>query len=186
MGFVGLTKNNDLDLHEHEKNKMFLRYNHRPATVEEAEEDVIKALVYFSMPILPETNKKSLVKTLYARGYRKFVLDNPLKPKSKLAPDDIKYGGISSHATNIPDQQTALQSWINENVPAEIDENNIKVPFIEALEDAELYTRDNRQERDATVGWMYAVLATSDKIKPKEPLSSADTAVDFTTIFSVN
>lgn len=186
MGFVGLTRDNKLDLAENERNKMFLRYNHRPETVEEAEEDVIKALVYFSMPILPETNKKSLVKKLYDRGYRKFVLLNPLKPKSKLSPDDLKYGGISSHATNIPDQQTALQTWIVDNIPSEIDENNIKVPFIKALEDAELYTRENRQERDATVAWMYAVLATSDKIKPKEPLSSADTAVDFTTLFSIN
>lgn len=186
MGFVGITRNNTLDLADEDRNKMFLRYNHRPETVEEAEEDVIKALVYFSMPILPETNKKSLVKKLYDRGYRKFVLLNPLKPKSKLSPDDLKYGGISSHATNIPDQQTALQSWIYENIASEIDENNIKVPFIEALEDAELYTRENRQERDATVAWMYAVLATSDKIKPKEPLSSADTAVDFTTLFSIN
>lgn len=186
LGFIGLTKSNSLDLNPKEQNKMFLRYNHRANTVEEAEEDVIKALVYFSMPILPETNKKSLVTTLYKRGYRKFVLENPLKPKSKLSPDDIKYGGISSHITNIPEQETALQSWIHENVPSEIDENDLKVPFIEALEDAELYTRQNRQQRDGTVAWMYAVLATSDKIKPKELLNLADTTIDFEKLFSVN
>ena len=185
LGLVGITKSNSTYLTERDRNKMFLRYNHRPATVEEAEEDIIKALVYFSMPILPETNKKSLVTTLYKRGYRRFVLENPLKPHSKLSPDDLKYGGISSHNTNIPDQQTALQSWIYENLPSQIDENALKVPFVDALEDAEIYTRENRQQRDATVAWMYAVLATSDKIKAKEPIDTSNTNIDFEKLFTI-
>lgn len=168
LGFVGLTTDDTYNLIERDRNKMFLRYNYRANTVEEAEEDIIMAMVYFSMPILPETNKKGLVKTLKERGYRKYVINNPLKLKTQLSPDDLKYGGISSHHTNISEQQHALKSWIYENVPSEIDENNLKVPFVECIEDAELYTRENRQQRDGTVAWMYAVLATTSKEVKKE------------------
>ena len=178
---------NQFDLLEKDRCKMFLHYNFRPDTKEEAEEDIIKTLVYFSMPILPETNKKSLVETLYKRGYRKFVLNNPLKQKKNLSPDDLKYGGITSHNTNIPDQQNALESWIKENIPYSVNEDNIKVPFYDVIEDAELYTREDRQKRDGTVAWMYAVLATSDTIKPKEAiLDTANTQINFTELFSVN
>lgn len=186
MGFKGLTKNNQFDLTERERCKMFLHYNHRPDTKEEAEEDIIKAIVYLSMPILPEINKKSLVEKLYKRGYRKFVLNNPLKLKKDLSPDELKYGGISSHGTNIPEQQNALESWIKDNIPVSVDEDDLKVPFEDALEDAELYTREDRQKRDGTVAWMYAVLATSDVIQPPKELSTANTEVNFTELFSVN
>ena len=184
LGLIGLTTDNNYNLIERDRNKMFLRYNYRPNTLEEAEEDIIMALVCFSMPILPETNKKSLVKTLKDRGYRKFVLNNPLKSKLQLSPDDLKYGGISSHATNIPDQQHALKTYIYDNLGTEIDENNIKVPFVEALEDAELYTKDNRQQRDGTVAWMYAVLAVNKQvIKEDKPTTETIKEVDIMALF---
>ena len=187
LGFVGLTTGDTYNLIEQDRNKMFLRYNYRANTVEEAEEDIIMAMVYFSMPILPETNKKSLVKKLKDRGYRKYVINNPLKLKSQLSPDDIKYGGISSHGTNIPEQQHALQSWIYDNVSVEIDENNLKVPFVEPIEDAEIYTRENRQQRDGTVAWMYAVLATTSKEVKKEQITTDEIIeVDIYSMFSNN
>ncbi|MGK6342847.1 hypothetical protein ACMGDK_11445 [Chryseobacterium sp. DT-3] len=189
MGFKGLTKDNHYKLHHTERNKMFLHYNARPATKDEAEEDIIKALVYFSMPILPEINKKSLVEKLKKRGYRKFVLNNPLKKKIDLTPDEKEFGGIVStfngKSGNIKAQQDALEAWIIENIPEDVDEDNLKVPFIDVLEDAEIYEEEDRQKRDGTVAWMYAVLATNEKVQPKENPTTANTTINFKEIFSL-
>lgn len=173
MGLKGITSDSQLKLVEHERNKMFIHYNHRPETKDEAEEDVIKCIRYFSMPILPELNKKSLAVKLKQRGYRGFVLNNPLKKKSELTPDERDFGGIISSNNgqgggSIKAQQDALEAYINDNLPVKVDEDNLKVPFIEVLEDAEIYTPETRQQRDGTVAWMYAVLAVSRKIKRKE------------------
>lgn len=63
---------------------MFVSYNHRPDTNTSWKEDVILTLKYFSMPILVENNRKEMVVKLKERGYRGFVLNNPLKKRSIL------------------------------------------------------------------------------------------------------
>lgn len=185
LSLKGITKNNEYQLAEYERNRMFLSYNFRASTKDEAEEDVIKACLYFSMPILLEINKKSLAVKFKNRGLRGFVVENPLKKKSELTPDEQEFGGIYSHPSNIKPQQDALETWINDNLPSSVDEDNIKVPFVEDLEDAEIYTPETRQQRDRTIAWMYAVLATSQKVKKKEPITEASVDVDFVKLFEM-
>lgn len=182
MGLVGITKDSPL-LQENDRNKMFIRYNYRPDTIDEAEEDIIKLLVLTSMPILPEMNKNGLGKKLKARGYRKFVLDNPLKKKSELTPDELEFGGIHSGAWNIPQQESALENYIVSNLHEEIDEKDLKVMFIEALEEAEIYRPEDRQKRDQTVAWMYAALAVNEKVKPKQVTEVTITETNIVSMF---
>lgn len=167
QGLVGLTKENSYKLSESEQNKMFIYYNARPDKIEDAIEDIIMIIKYCSMPILIEINKEAVVKELRRRGYGKYILNNPLKQKHELNGQEKTLGGVYSHSTNIPDQEHALQSFINDTLYEEIDENDLKVPFIGALSDAEIYKTADRQKRDQTVAWMYAVLATRKPIKKK-------------------
>lgn len=168
MGLVGITTKNPTYLLEHERSKTFLFYNHRPNTVEEAEEDVIKLLLYLSMPILPETNKDGLVKTLHKRGLRKFVLEDPLKKKKELSEQGKKYGGIYTSTNNRGKQEQYLETYILENVPEVVDENKIKVPFPELNEMAMEYTDSTRTKLDGVVAWQLACLGVSVENNKKE------------------
>lgn len=169
QGFVGVTKNNEYLLTENERNKVFLYYNHRPDTIEEAIDDVIKAMVYFSMPVLPETNKDKLVTTLYKRGYRGYVLEDPTKLKSELSNDGKKYGGIYSSPATVPYQEEALKTFIFENINNDVDEDNMKIPYLKLLEELQIYTGDIRKKCDSTVALQLAVLANTTKYKKRVP-----------------
>lgn len=168
QGLIGITTENPYKLSESERDKMFIYYNARPDKIEDAIEDIIMIIKYCSMPILIEINKDSAAKKLRERGYGKYILNNPLKTKSELAGLEESLGGIYSHATNIPNQEHALQSFITDVLDEDVDEDNLKVPFIGALSDAEIYKTADRQKRDVSVAWGYAVLATRRKIKKVE------------------
>jgi hypothetical protein len=168
QGFVGVTKNNEYLLAPNERNKVFLYYNHRPDTIEEAIDDVIKAMVYFSMPVLPETNKDKLVTTLYKRGYRGYVLEDPTKLKSELSNDGKKYGGIYSSNASVPHQEEALKTFIIENINDNVDEDDLKIAYLKMLEELQIYNGGIRQKCDTTVALQLAVLANT-KYKKKEP-----------------
>lgn len=169
QGFCGVTKDNEYLLAPNERNKVFLYYNYRPDTIEEAIDDVIKAIVYFSMPVLPETNKDKLVTTLYNRGYRGYVLEDPTKLKSELSADGKKYGGIKSSPASVPHQEECLKTFIFENVNNDVDEDDIKIPFLRILEELQIYKGDIRQKCDSTVALQLAVLANTTKYKKKQP-----------------
>lgn len=169
QGFVGVTKNNEFLLTENERNRVFLYYNHRPDTIEEAIDDVIKAMVYFSMPVLPETNKDKLVTTLYKRGYRGYVLEDPTKLKSELSNDGKKYGGIYSSPSTVPYQEEALKTFIFENINNDVDEDDMKIPYLKLLEELQIYTGDIRKKCDSTVALQLAVLANTSKYRKRQP-----------------
>lgn len=163
QGLVGVTTNNNLVLNEVDQNKAFLYYNYRPDTVEDAIDDVIKALIYFSMPILPETNKKALVTALYKRGYRGYVLEDPTRLKSQLSTEEKKYGGMVSSPTTVPLQESALESFIHQNIPDDVDEDNMKIPYLKLNEELQIYSGDVRKKCDSTVALQLAVLANTTK-----------------------
>lgn len=169
QGFCGLTKNNEYLLASNERNKVFLYYNFRPNTIEEAIDDVIKAIVYFSMPVLPETNKDKLVTTLYKRGYRGYVLEDPTKLKSELSNDGKKYGGIYSSNDTVPKEEMALESFIHQNINDDVDEDDIKIPYLRMLEELQIYTGSIRSKCDTTVSLQLAVLANTSKYRKKQP-----------------
>ena len=70
----GLTK---FSMEEAPANQFFLEYIARPQTAEMFFEDVLMALVFYSMPMLAENNKPRLLYYLRRRGYRGFSMNLP-------------------------------------------------------------------------------------------------------------
>lgn len=175
QGFVGMSTDHSDHSNAH-KEATFIYYNYRTNTFEEAVEDVIKACVYFSMPVLPETNKDGLVRTLNKRGYRHYVLNNPLKTKADLTPDEKSLGGLYTSPANIDKEEQALETYIQQKFPEEINEDDMKSPFLELNESTAGYTRENRKTKDSTVAWQLARIATNRHLKKKEPITTQNTS----------
>ena len=176
MGLVGVTSNNTSSLSEIERNKTFVFYNFRPNTIEEAEEDVIKLMLYLSMPLLPETNKDGLVKNIYSKKLRGYVSNNPFKKRSELSPEDAKYGGLKTSPNNKGKQEEVLESYLQSNVHETIDENDIKVPFLDLNVMATEYTDQTRTKLDGIVAWQLACANVSKiLIKTENPAEDFNT-----------
>lgn len=161
QGLVGMTTDHH-ELAPNQKEMVFIYYNYRGTTFEEAVDDAIKCCVYFSIPALIERNKDSILKEFKRRGYRHFCMEDPLKNKSQLNYDDKFYGGIYT-LNNVDKQESALISYIAK-FPEDIVENDIKCPFLELNEHASEYTRENRKSKDDIVAWQLARLATNSEL----------------------
>ena len=188
QGFVGVASNNS-ELSETQRNQTFLFYNFRPDTREVAEDDVIMACLYFSMPVFPETNKKSLVEKMYKMGLRQYVLTNPLKTKNNLSSEEEKYGGMysSNSGNSIPEQEAYLETYIQENFHDEIDHpENIKSPFLELNEQATSYTRENRGSKDIVVAWQLACIGVSRKAQKEKPIIETTSYQEIAELFEFN
>ena len=170
QGLVGMTSES-ADLSEYHQNLTFIYYNHRPGTFEEAAEDVIKCCVYFSIPALIETNKDALITFMYKRDYSNYLLKNPLKTKADLTHQENKYGGIYTSNANTDKQEQALESYIYTYIHEDVDENNIKAPFLDLNNITSGYIRENRKSKDSTVAWQLATIANNRKLKKREPQS---------------
>ena len=144
-------------------------------------------MVYLSMPILPETNKDKLVKTLYERKYRGFVLEDPTKDKKDLSPDGKKYGGIYSIGKTIDYQEESLKSYLYDNLHEEVDEEDLKIPYLKLLEEIQIYGRDNRTKCDSTVALQLATLANTSKRRKKKKVQTEEvTTQDIASLFERN
>lgn len=175
MGIVGITSNNTETLSETQRNSTFVFYNHRPDVVEEAEDDAMKLALYLSMPMLIETNKDGLVKRLYREGLRGYSINDPLRKKAELSSTNLKYGGITTTAFNKGKQEQALETYLHDNVNNDVDENNIKIPFLALNEMALEYTDATRTKLDGVVAWMLAAIAVMKKDTRKEEIKEAET-----------
>ena len=185
LGVKGITKDNVYSLKEEDRNLMFVSYNHRPDTIQQAEEDVILTLKYFSMPILVENNRKEMVVKLKERGYRGFVLNNPLRKRSEMTDTELIFGGFNSSANNMEAQYQALENYIDKNIPREPNENNIKVPYLDVIEEIETYRHEDRQKKDGTVAWIYAAIAAErTQLKYKPEKESQNQNINFRQIFA--
>ena len=173
QGIVGTTTNHH-DLPETLSDLTWLYYNFRGETFEEAVEDVIKCMIYFSIPALVETNKDALIKELNKRELRYFLLNNPFKVPSELTPDERSMGGVYTSVINTDKQEEQLVTYFHKILPEDIDENNIKCPFLELNEHATEYTRENRKSKDAIVAWQLSKAATYNGkmlFKPKQEIT---------------
>ena len=157
------------------QNMFVLEYIARPSDETIFFEDVIKMVKFYGSPILVESNRLDLLRHMYNRGYRGFAMDRLDRPKHKLNPNEVKFGGQMMSGVDILDSHMgAIGTWIQNYVGIYKDEvNNLRpigemgdMVFNETLRDWLAFDPDKRTEYDATISSGLAIMACqSDKYK---------------------
>jgi len=105
-----------------------LEYIARPNTVKMYFEDLIKACVYYSMPVLGELSNEAMQQHFIDRGYRNYMMNNPFKLQNELNANELTYGGAPAQDAKIADKQFyTIQDYIDNYVGEAMDEANRKL-----------------------------------------------------------
>lgn len=168
----------------------FLEYIDRPRTVELFFEDVIMAMVYFSMPILPELANEKFQTVLKDRGYRWFVLNRPGAKWKELSHTEKELGGVPPQGQKIGDAQFyAVEAFINDQVGVEtrhiedgerkFGEIGKKMLFNRTLTQWKDVDPEKRTKYDAYISSSLVLLANQRRIAKKETTKSTPRKVPF-------
>jgi hypothetical protein len=149
-------------------NFFFLQYISRPQTAEIFFEDIRRAIHFYGMPVLVESNKQRLLYYLKNKGYRAFSLNRPDKHASKLSFTEKELGGIPSASEDILQAHASfIESYIEKYVG--IDTEGIyrgedemgNMYFNETLHDWLKFDIRDRTKHDASISSGLAIMATS-------------------------
>lgn len=166
-----------------------MEYIARPKKIEIFYEDVILAMCFFSIPILPELSSERFSHTLIERGYRWFVKNNPYKKWHELSAEERKCGGVNAQNSKFREEQfQALNSHIEDHVGVARDSKHRPMgemgfmPFTRTLQQWKKADPDKRTDWDAyisssnaKIGCLAPVKAKIDKPKPiKLPFKQYD------------
>lgn len=169
MGGIHLyIKTNVLDL----PNEAFvLEYIARPPKIEIFYEDVIMAMVYFSMPILPEMSSDRFSNYLIERNYRNFVMNNPFKRYKDLSPEEKRVGGVNAQGIKVREAQyQAVNTYVEEYIGIARDDSNREkgemgfMPFNRTLYQWKDVDPDDRTEYDAYISSSLALVGCKSMI----------------------
>lgn len=162
-------------------NAPILEYIDRPSKVELFYEDLLMAMIYFSMPLLPELSSEKFSSFFVDNGFRHFVLNNPFKTWKELSDTEKKYGGVPPQDAKIGDRQFyAVQAYIEDHVGVARDDSERpkgdmgNFPFTRTLEQCKDVDTKNRTKYDAYISFSLSLLGNEKKIKQevkKEPLN---------------
>lgn len=161
-------------------NAIIMEYIARPKKIEMFFEDVVMAMHFFSVPILPELSSERFSHFLIERGYRHFVKNNPYKRWNELSPEERKCGGINAQSAKIREEQfQVLNSHIEDNIGVAREKHNRPLgemgfmPFTRTLQQWKKADPDKRTDWDAyissslaMIGCQSRVVAKIDKPKP--------------------
>lgn len=163
-------------------NKFVFEYLARPADETIFFEDMIRVMRYYGAPALVESNRIDLLRHMRNRGYRGFAMDRLDRPKNKLNPNEIEYGGQVMSGKDILDSHmNSIGAWIEKYVG--LYTNDIEklrpmnemgdMPFNETLKDWLGFDPDKRTKYDATISSGLAVMACQTekyqkKVKKKD------------------
>ena len=138
-------------------------------------EEVLMAMVYYSIPMLSELSNEAFLQYIYDRGYRHYSLNNPFKNYQELNPTEKKLGGAPPQNTKIADQQFyAIESYIEDNIGVAHDNRNRQkgtmgdMPFTRTLEQWRDVDLADRTKYDAFISSSLSRLACQRRIKKKE------------------
>jgi hypothetical protein len=141
-------------------NSFFLEYLSRPPTAEIFFEDVLMALVFYSMPILAENNKPRLLYYLRRRGYRGFSMNRPDKVWNKLSTAEKEIGGIPNTSEDIKQAHAAaIEMYIQDHVGMKQDGGFGNLYFNSLLNDWAKFDINKRTKHDATISSGLAIMA---------------------------
>ena len=164
------TKANPSELPNH---AFILEYIDRPLRVEDFYEDVIKAMVYYSMPVLVELANTALLKLIKERGYRHFSMNNPLKRYVDLNPTEKLLGGAPAQNKDVGLQQFyAVETYIENHLGyAREDSYRPKgaigyMPFERTIEQWKEVDPEKRTDHDAYISSSLSLIA-NQSITPK-------------------
>ena len=153
----GLTK---FSMEDCPPNHFFLEYVARPQTAEIFFEDVLMALVFYSMPLLCENNKPRLLYHLRRRGYRGFSMNRPDKLWNKLSTTEKEIGGIPNSSEDIKQAHAAaIEMYIQQHVGHLNDGNYGNIYFNRTLNDWARFDITKRTKYDATISSGLAIMA---------------------------
>ena len=153
----GLTK---FSMEDAPRSSFFLEYVARPPTAEIFFEDVLMALVFYSMPILAENNKPRLLYYLRRRGYRGFSMNRPDKVWNKLSIAEKEVGGIPNSSEDIKQAHAAaIEMYIQNYVGHLKDGEYGNMYFNKTLNDWARFDINKRTKFDATISSGLAVMA---------------------------
>jgi hypothetical protein len=142
-------------------NQFFLEYVARPQTAEIFFEDVLKACVFYGMPILIENNKPRLLYHFKNRGYRGFCMNRPDKQYTKLSKTERELGGIPNSSEDVKQAHaSAIESYIENHVGMQEDMEMKDMVFTRTLEDWAKFDISNRTKYDASISSGLAIMAT--------------------------
>ena len=162
-------------------NKFVVEYLARPSDETVFFEDVIKCIRFYGAPILVESNRIDLLRHMRNRGYRGFAMNRLDRPKKKLNPNEMEYGGQPMSGQDILDSHmNAIGLWIEQYVGEYADEEKKvrkigemgDMPFQDTLKDWLRFNPDKRTEYDATISSGLAIMACNEnkyQPKPKAP-----------------
>ena len=143
-------------------NSFFLEYLSRPPTAEIFFEDVLMALVFYSMPILCENNKPRLLYYLRRRGYRGFSMNRPDKLWNKLSVAEKEVGGIPNSSEDIKHAHAAaIEMYIQDHVGVKQDGTFGDLYFNTLLNDWSRFDINKRTKFDASISSGLAVMANN-------------------------
>jgi hypothetical protein len=141
-------------------NEFFLEYIARPQTAEMFFEDVLKACVFYGMPILIENNKPRLLYHFKNRGYRKFCMNRPDKVYNKLSKTEKELGGIPNSSEAVKQAHaSAIESYIDANIGMKENNEMGDCIFVRTLEDWAKFDISNRTKFDASISSGLAIMA---------------------------
>lgn len=153
-------------------NAFIMEYIARPKKIEMFYEDVIMAMCFFSVPILPELSSERFSHTLIDRGYRHFVKNNPFKKWHELSAEEKKCGGVNAQNPKFREEQfQALNSHIEDNIGVARDGTYRPIgdmgfmPFTRTLHQWKKADPDKRTDWDAYISSSSAILGCQSRIK---------------------
>ena len=153
----GLTK---FSMENAPPNLFFLEYVARPKTAEIFFEDILKALVFYGMPVLAENNKPRFLYFLKQRGYRGFSMNRPDKVWNKLSATEKEIGGIPNSSEDIKQAHAAAIETYIENHVGQINDGEYGAMYMNrTLNDWARFDINKRTKFDASISSGLAIMA---------------------------
>ena len=138
-------------------------------------EEVLMAMVYYSIPMLSELSNEAFLQYILDRGYRHYSLNNPFKSYLELSPTEKKLGGAPPQNAKIADQQFyAIESHIEDYIGVAKDNRNRQkglmgaMPFTRTLEQWKDVDLKDRTKYDAFISSSLSRLGCQRRIVKKE------------------
>jgi hypothetical protein len=148
----------------------FLEYIARPPTADIFFEDVLMALVFYSMPILAENNKPRLLYYLRRRGYRGYSMNRPDKVWNKLSTTEKEIGGIPNSSEDIKQAHAAaIEMYIQNYVGLLKNGEHGDMYFNKTLNDWARFDITKRTKFDATISSGLAIMACNRHLYKPNP-----------------